>query len=291
MKAIAIAVCLCASSIFSFSQGMIDGFMRGKSNVTTALSYSHESYDSYYVGDSAVTNPNLGVITTNSLNLFASYGITPYLDIVVGLPYVSANSGQGYWAKQKGFQDFSFYLKGKAIEKDFGAIGKLSIIGAAGFVLPASDYIPDAPVAIGHHSKNLEARLLFQYRLPLGIFVMGQGGYIKRYNITLDRGMEVSVPDAWDYVVRMGYSYKSYYADVWLNAQEARSGTDIGPGVPFPGNAISYTRAGFNLYAGLPIKNLGVSFNMGFTLSGENIGKATRYSSAIVYNFPFLIKK
>jgi hypothetical protein len=290
MKKFAIAFCLCAGSILSCGQGMIDGFMRGKNNVTTALSYSHESYDSYYVGDSSVTNPNLGKVTTNSTNLFASYGITSFLDIVVGLPYVSANSSRGYWARQKGFQDFSFYLKGRAMEKDFGAIGKVSIIGAAGFVIPAGDYIPDAPVAIGHHSKNVEARLLFQYRLPVGVFVMGQGGYIKRNNITLDRGSEVSVPDAWDYVVRSGYSYKSYYADVWLNVQDARSGTNIGPGVPFPGNAISYTRAGFNLYAGLPGKNLGISFNMGFTLSGENIGKATRYSGAIVYNFPFLKK-
>ena len=117
MKKIAIGACLWTSSILSYGQGMIDGFMRGKNNLTTALSYSHESYDTYYVGDSSVSNPNLGTITTNSANLFASYGITSFLDVVVGLPYVSVNSSEGYWSKQIGFQDFSFYLKGKAMEK------------------------------------------------------------------------------------------------------------------------------------------------------------------------------
>jgi hypothetical protein len=283
---ITLSVCFAAKS-----QSMVDGFMRGKGNLTTALSFSTEQYDTYYVGDSAVTNRNLGTISTQSVNLFAAFGVTNYLDVVVGLPYVSVNSSAGYWSKQNALQDFSIYIKGRAYLKDFGKLGSLSAMGAVGYIFPASDYVPDAPVAIGHQSKNVEGRVLLQYRLPLGLFVMAQGGYIKRGNITLDRGYEVSVPDAWDYVVKVGGTYKLLYADAWLNIQRARSGTNIGAGVPFPSNAISYQRAGFTLYASIPpIKNLGVSVGMSFTLSGENIGKATRYSASLVYNVPFFKK-
>jgi hypothetical protein len=272
-------------------QSMIDGFMRGKGNLTTALSYSTEKYDTYYVRDSAVSNPNLGTITTNSANLFAAFGVTNYLDVVVGIPYVSANSTAGYWSKQTGLQDFSIYVKARAYHKDFGKLGSLSGMAAAGYIFPASDYIPDAPVAIGHQSKNMEGRLLLQYRLPMGFFVMAQGGYIKRGNITIDRGYEVSVPDAWDYILKVGGTYKFLYADAWLNIQKARSGTNIGAGVPFPTNALSYQRAGFTLYSSIPpIKNFGVSIGASFTLSGENVGKATRYSAALVYNVPFFKK-
>lgn len=273
----------------AFAQGMIDGYMRGKGNIVAALSYSHESYDTYYVGANETQNPNLGTITTNSLNLFLAGGITDYLDIVASVPYVTAKPSTGYWPIQSDFQDLSIFLKWQMLRKDLGALGELSIMSAAGVSTPLSNYIPDAPVAIGHQSTNTELRLLAQHRLPFGVYVMAQTGYIKRNNVTIDRGYEVSVPDAWDYVVRVGGTYKFLYADAWLNVQQARSGTTLGPGVPFPSNAISYTRTGFNLYYSLPwVKNFGIGAGMGFTLSGENIGKATRYSGSLVYNLsPF----
>jgi hypothetical protein len=97
----------------------------------------------------------------------------------------------------------------------------------------------------------------------------------------------VAVPDVWDWSAKIGLGSKHFYVDAWLNRQIARSGTDIGPSVPFPGNAVSYTRVGYTLYAPIPkVSKLGVSFGMGFTLNGTNIGKATRYSVGLVYNLP-----
>lgn len=41
---------MCAGVSCTLSaQGMVDGFMRGKGNLNTAVSYSFESYDSYYI--------------------------------------------------------------------------------------------------------------------------------------------------------------------------------------------------------------------------------------------------
>ena len=58
-------------------------------------------------------------------------------------------------------------------------------------------------------------------------------------------------------------------------------GTDIGPGIPYPTNAVGFTRTGINVY--LPIvKKFGFNAGYSTTLSGQNIGKATRMSGGIV---------
>jgi hypothetical protein len=283
------AFLFCFISDNAFAQGMIDGFMRGKGKIVAALSYSHESYQTYYVGNRPVNNPNLGTVTTNSGSLFLAGGITDFLDLVAAVPYIQAKPSAGYWTTQRNIQDLSLYLKLRLLERKLGNLGELSLMGAVGLVTPLSNYIPDAPIAIGHQSTNTEYRLLLQHKLPFGLFVMAQGGYIRRNNVNIDRGYEVSVPDAWDYVVRSGGSWKLLYMDAWLHIQQARSGTDLGPGVPFPGNRVSFTRTGFNLFHPVPgLKNLGVAGGMGFTLDGRNIGEATRYSLALVYNLDLL---
>ncbi len=280
---------MCLWSYHSSGQGLIDGYMRGKGNLTVALSYTHESYDHYYVGSQATQNPNLGTITTQSGSLFLAGGITNHLDVVANIPYIRASPSAGFWSTQSDFQDLSLFFRYLILKKEIGSLGEFSLLTAAGISTPLTKYIPDAPVAIGHQSTNTELRLLAQQRLPFGMFVMTQVGYIRRSNVTIDRGYEVSVPDAWDYILRTGGSVGAFYADAWLNVQQARSGTDLGPGVPFPSNAVSFTRAGFNVFYNLPwIQNMGLGAGMGFTLTGKNIGRATRISGAVVYNLNLL---
>ena len=285
MKKIIIFSSFCLLPFLLQAQGLIDGYMRGKGNVTAALSYSYESYDHYYVGSKATQNPNLGTINTQSGSLFVSGGITDYLDVIATVPYIRASPSAGYWSTQRDFQDLSLFFRWLMLKKEIGTLGELSLMSAAGISTPLTEYIPDAPVAIGHQSTNTELRLLAQQRLPSGMFVMAQAGYIRRSNVSIDRGYEVSVPDAWDYILRTGGTIGNVYTDAWLQVQQARSGTDLGPGVPFPSNAVSFTRVGFNVFYNLPwVKNMGVGTGMGFTLSGKNIGRATRISGAIVYN-------
>jgi hypothetical protein len=285
MKKIILFSSFCLLPFLLQAQGLIDGYMRGKGNVTAALSYSYESYDHYYVGSKATQNPNLGTISTQSGSLFVAGGITDYLDVIATVPYIRASPSAGYWSTQRDFQDLSLFFRWLMLKKEIGNIGELSLMSAAGISTPLTEYIPDAPVAIGHQSTNTELRILAQQRLPSGMFVMAQAGYIRRSNVSIDRGYEVSVPDAWDYILRTGGTIGNVYTDAWLQLQQARSGTDLGPGVPFPSNAVSFTRVGFNLFYNLPwVKNMGVGTGMGFTLSGKNIGKATRISGALVYN-------
>lgn len=275
---------------FGKAQGLLlDGFMQQKGTLVSAVSYSYEQYNTYYVGGEATKNPNLGTISTNSVSLYMVGGITDYLNIVANLPYVSTKPSEGYWSPQSDIQDLSIFLRGRLLNKDLADFGKLSVMLAAGYSIPLSDYIPDAPIAIGHQTSRAEFRLVVQHQFPIGIFIMAQGGYIRNNNVTIDRGYEVSVPDATDLTLRVGGNIRDLYVDGWLNRQNARSGNNIGPGVPFPTNAISFLRSGFNLYYGIPkVRNLGLSAGMAFTLTGENVGKSTRVSTGIVYTLALI---
>jgi hypothetical protein len=281
-----ISMIICCTSVNLSAQGLLDGFMRGKGQIVSAISYSHESFDTYFVSTNNTQNENLGTIKTNSINFFAAAGLTDYLDVVVSLPYITARANQGFWSDQKDFQDISFFLKGRILETNFSENDNLSIIGAIGVITPLSDYIADAPVSIGNQSTQLEGRFIAQYRTSFGVFVTSQFGYSKRHNIDIDIGLEVSVPDAFDYILRAGGSYKKLYADAWFQHQNSRNGTNIGAGVPFPSNEIDFSRIGFTLYHTIPkIESLGLALSTGFTLSGKNIGKSDRITASLVYNF------
>lgn len=268
------------------SQGPLDGFLRGQGNIVTAISYSHESYDHYYVGDQKTSNQNLGTIKTKSANIYVAGGITDFLDLVVTVPYISATASEGFWSDQHDIQDIGLYLKARLYRSDSSHKNQLQLLGAAGLITPLSDYIADAPVSIGNQSTQLESRLIGHYKCINGTFITAQFGYIKRNNITLDRGFEISVPDAWDYVLRAGGSYKKLYVDAWVQYQNSRTGTNIGPGIPFPSNEIDFCRLGFALYHPLPVlDHFGVSLGAAFTINGKNIGQSNRISAALVYEF------
>jgi len=277
----------------SSAQGLVDGFMRGAGRTNVAVSYSYESYDTYLVNKSETQNTALGTISTQSVSLFVAGGITDYLDVVLGLPYISAKASEGTLSPQSGFQDFSAYLKARPLQLELPE-AKLSGIVAGGIAVPVTDYVGDFPVAIGHHSTNLDGRLVVQYTMDMGLFAAVQGGYIHRSNVTLDhgsltedRGAEVAVPDAVDFIGKVGFFNEDFYVAGWINRQNAQSGTNIGPGVAFPSNAQSFTKIGLDAYYPLPfMKSLGVSLGFGTVVDGRNVGKATRFSGGIAYGLP-----
>ena len=299
-----------ATACCSFAQGMVDGFMKGKGNSSIALSYSYESYDTYFVGGSSTQNANLGTIATRSISFYGVTGLTSKLDAIVSLPYIKASASDGYWQDQKGFQDGALYLKYSVFEKSLGNLGSLAVMAAGGISTPFSAYIGDAPVAIGHHSTNLDGRLISQFKTNYGFFVSAQAGYTRRSDVKLDRdavpfpetngnggnpfynGHTSHVPNSFDYSAKVGFASAVGYIDGWLHKQDAGEGTDIGPGIPFPSNAISYTRTGFSIFFPLPFyQAIGLGGGSSFTLNGNNVGKATRYSGSLVYNLPNWQKK
>ncbi|MCE7934403.1 MAG: hypothetical protein DYG96_07395 [Chlorobi bacterium CHB2] len=268
------------------AQVAVDGFMRGAGKTSASAWFSTESYEEFWAGTTLKTEPNLGKISTTSYGLYVAGGITDYIDVVLSLPYVSAKPSAGTWSSQAGLQDFGAAVKVRPLQLEVPE-GNLSVIAAGSITTPASDYIPDAPIAIGHYSTNFDSRVVVHYNTTFGGFATLQGGYIHRSNVDLDRGFTVAVPDAVDVIGKLGYYTGPLYVDAYLQRQNAQSGTNIGPTAPFPTNKQSFTKLGATVYYGLPwVENLGVSVGFGTILDGINIGKATRISGSLSYGLP-----
>ena len=276
------------------AQGLVDGFMKGQRKASLAMTYSQESYDTYYVNTTETRNPNLGTISTQALNLYGSYGLGYDLDLIINAPYVRTQASTGYWQQQEGFQDLSAALRWEAYDYKIGK-ARLSWLFALGYSLPLQNYVIDAPVAIGHGSRNLDGRTMLHFKAG-AFFLTGQYGYIRRGQVKLDRvvnyydpsqlnpnsGSKVNVPDVTEIIIRTGFATKYFYVDGWAQRQTPyNEGTNIGPGIPFPTNAVGFTRAGADFYLPL-VKKFGLTAGYSTTLGGRNIGKATRISGGIV---------
>lgn len=278
----------------SLAQGLIDGFMRGQRKASLAIVGSQETYDTYYINTTETKNPNLGTVTTQALTVVGTYGLGYDLDLIVAAPYVRTQASAGYFPKQEGFQDVSGTLRWEAYDYKFGKT-KLSWQFAVGYSMPIQNYVNDALVAIGRGSQNLDGRTLLHFKAP-NFFITGQYGYIRRGQVKLDHvvniydpsqlnpnsGLKVNVPDVTELIVRAGIVTKVFNIDAWFQRQTPHSsGTDIGPGVPFPTNAVGFTRVGATAYLRL-LKQFGLTAGYNTTLDGRNIGKSTQLNAGVV---------
>lgn len=266
------------------AQGLLGGFMQGAGRTTVALSYSGEWYDKYYIANRETTNPGLGTISTSSVNMYAVSGITSWLDVVANVPWVRASSNAGFWAPVGGLQDLSFALRARPYYTTFDD-GQLDVMVAGAVGFPATNYPTDQPVTVGHGATSIDGRVIVQYRAWSGPFISAQAGYIGRGKVSVDRGFDVDVPDAFEITARAGMALTSWYADVWVQSQVAQSGTSIGPGVAFPSNGQSFVRVGGTLVYNL-VQNFSLMAGVAGTLDGRNVGQATRVSGGIIYNLP-----
>lgn len=279
---------LCAlTATTSRSQGMLSGFMQGSGNTGASTSYSSEQYSKYYIGDSITDNPVLGTISTGSASLYVVGGLTSFLDLVVAVPYISASSSAGYWETITGMQDISVYLRGRVYQFKTDDGSTLDVMLGGGVSTPLTNYQNNAPVTIGHGSTNLDGRLIMQARhASTGLFVMAQGGYIHRSNVSIDRGFDVAVPDNVDVTARIGWT-GPVYLDAWIYNTVGQSGTNIGPGVPFPTNKQNYLQVGGTAAWQLPfLAEFSINAGMAYILTAQNVGKSTRFSFGINYNLP-----
>lgn len=279
---------------FASAQGLMDGFMKGDRKASLAVTYSQETYDTYYRGTTPFRDPNLGTVTTQAINLYGVYGLGYDLDLIVTAPYIRTEASAGYQPKQEGFQDVTAALRWEAFDYKFGK-SRLGWLFALGYTMPIQHYVNDNILALGQGSKNIDGRTMLHFKSG-SFFLTGQFGYIRRGPVTLDRivnvydpsqvnpnsGMKVNVPDVTEAIIRTGFATKRVYVDVWGQQQTPyAAGTDIGPGIPFPTNAIGFRRVGGTLFLRL-VGRLGLNFGYSTTLEGQNIGKSSRLSGGII---------
>lgn len=280
------------------AQGLISGFMQGQRKASLALMASQDTYNSYYINTTETHNPNLGTVTTQAATLVGTYGLGYDLDLIVAAPYIRTEASAGYSPKQEGLQDVSAALRWEAYDYKLGSHLRLSWLFAVGYSMPMQHYVNDALVAIGRGSQNLDGRTMLHLK-GRSFFITGQYGYIRRGQVTLDRlvnfydpnqvnpytGSKVNVPDVTELIVRAGFVSKRVNLDVWGQRQTPyTSGTDIGPGIPFPTNVVGFTKVGATAYLRL-LTQLGITAGYNTMLDGRNIGKSTQLNAGLIIGY------
>ncbi len=251
-----------------FSQGMLDGFMKGKGKTDVALSYSYEKGKKFYGRDGLRT---LGR-DIQSINLFVAHGITNYLDVLASVPYIS-NGGQ-----ESAFQDASIFLRAKLLEVSILDVKTRFMIGA-GYMFPLSDYKTESANSIGQQAESKEVRAMVQFEKN-AYFLLLKGGYSFRNNPNTD---------ALQFVGKLGIAKEKYYADLFVEYLKPDGGSDYplineDSASTFRELGVGFLRIGVNGYK--PLSNhLGIVGGLAYTLDGRNIGKTTRFTIGLVAKF------
>lgn len=274
----------------AFSQSPISGFMQGKGKGNVSISYSYEKYDKvFFIPEEVDGVPVFNETKIYSTSIYATYGITDQVDVVVVLPYVTAkgNATQEVLTnlnlenERKGFQDVSIFVKYSPFNFDFGS-SSLRLIGALGLKTPLSNYKVEegfqSIIAIGNRSTTVSTTGMAMFRMDSGVFASAQlaGNYASN-----------DVPNSYATELKVGYAAKLFYGDVYIANQKSTGGVDIfGEGFAgyFPITKVNYTKIGMDLYT--PIyQDFGVSVGASTLVAGRNIGKSTGFYGGLVYKF------
>ncbi|MFD1550560.1 hypothetical protein DNU06_16415 [Putridiphycobacter roseus] len=257
-------------SVFTFGQGRVDGFLKGKGNLDIALGSNYEANKQYYAGNNLI-NLSRDIL---SFSAFFAYGITDKLDVNFSVPYVSVNSAE------KSIQDPALFIKYHITSISLKAgdhnLGKLNLIFAAGFSANINDYQTAGGNAIGQQAKTIDLRPVIHYQANSGWFATLQGGYNYKFE---------PVPDAIPFALKVGLAKAKWYADVWYDGQHGIGGFDY-LGTPAPPSfrelGVSYHKIGGTFYK--PINQyLGVFGGLSYMLAGRNISKGAGGNIGFVF--------
>ena len=271
--------------------------MAGKGHGSVVLSGTTERYESVYLAPDKIDGvPIFQEVRVNSLNLYATYGLSDKIDAIVSLPYIQSKgkapgtvindlnalySTQGYANIRQGLQDITALLKFKSYSVELGS-SVLDLLGVVSVSTPLSDYQTNTGygyiIAIGNRATKYSAAGVAHLKTSTGIFATAQVGYSLRTGL---------VPNALIGEAKLGYAGPKTYFEGSASFQESNGGTDIseaGFNGFFPSTRVNFIRIGASAYR--PIANgFGLTLGASTYVAGRNIGKATGYSAGVTYNF------
>lgn len=245
----------------------LNGFMPAAGQGDVALSFTSESYDEFWVGNTRVADPGVGEVETESFSLWLRYGLTDRLAIIANLPYVDVTSdGLGGFG-DSGLQDLAALVAFRAVEIDNGDV-RHRVLVAGGVSTPVSDYEGNLPVDLGDDVTDVQTR--FVYQLEAGSFYLSQQiGYDLRSG---------DAPDGFPLYTEVGYGFGRVTVNGFYYRYIADGGTDIGdPGFTFPSNKDETERVGAKVFARLG-GGFGLSLSSFTTLDGRNSGDVSGFS-------------
>lgn len=303
---LAIGVACLFSHVTLMSQTPTDAIMMKKKEACLAVIYDHGSFDRYYEGTFLRTNGTIATVSRNTILPMIAIGIHDRINLIVGAPYIQTKSSEpngGRLAGAKGFQDISFSLKGKIVEKQFGT-GKLGALATAGYSTPVTNYLSDyMPYSLGFGANEWSFRGIVNYKLDMGVYAITTLSYLWRGQTKAEREYYynngsyftpwMDVPSAWNYTAAVG---------IWLLDNSLRlegnytglnstSGDDIRKyNAPQPTNKVAFKQVGFTgqyFFKNFRIKGLGLLANYSQVISGRNSAKIQNITGGVTYQFKF----
>ena len=279
------------------AQGLVSGFMAGKGHGSVVVSGTTERYESVYLAPDKIDGvPVFQEVRVNSLNLYATYGLSDKIDAIVSLPYIQSKgkapgtvvsdlnalyATQGYTNTRQGLQDITALLKFKSYSVELGS-SILDLLGVVSFSTPISNYQTNTGygyiIAIGNRATKYTAAGVAHLKTSTGVFATAQVGYSLRTGL---------VPNALVGEAKIGYAGPKNYFEGFASFQESNGGTDIseaGFSGFFPSTRVNFLRVGASAYR--PIANgFGLTLGASTYVLGRNIGKSTGFSAGVTYNF------
>ncbi|WP_107040176.1 hypothetical protein [Brumimicrobium mesophilum] len=253
ISTLSLIMILVLNSGFSFGQGRVDGFYKGKGNIELAFGGGVEFASKYFAGNDKI---GLSRKIYNS-SLTVSTGLFDRLDLYIHIPYVAIGD-------QNSIQDGSLFLK-YLIRKIELSQGELSLSLAGGFSSNLADYQTEGINAIGQKAKVLDIRPIVHYQIGAW-FATAQFAYNYKFD---------PVPNATNASVKVGKATGKYYFDIWYENLYTFGGFDY-KGTPAPPSfrelGVSYHKIGGTFYKPLG-QRLGGYVSSAYVLSGRNIGQ------------------
>lgn len=292
----ALAIFLPAFS--TLGQTPSDGVMMKKGEFCGGIFYNHGAWDQYWEADSLLTNGNIGTLTIQTVSAGFVLGITDFLNVYASLPYVTTSPSAGFVEGTSGIQDAGLYAKVRALNTEVGP-GKLYLFASAGAGIPASDYIPEHPFAIGNGCLYGVGRLILTYDSDLGVYARVGSGYHVRGNSEIVRGYyfttegymstEIDMPNALDYNAAVGYYTENnmFKIEAEYTNFNTQGGFDMRYwDMMFPSNNRDFSSLGGSFqYIPNWGKGLGVHLSTSAILQGRNMPKTFNYGAGITYFF------
>lgn len=283
------------------AQTLEDALLMPKQALCTGFLYQHDRWDEYWEGTLKRTNGNIGATTTQSLTWMGTYGVADRLNVIAMLPYVKTGASQGVLQGIGGFQDMTLAVKYNLLDAPFTGQGQLRVLLVASTAVPLTDYTPDfQPLSIGSASKRFSSRATLNFQAKQGWYLNASAAYTWRAKVTLDRESyytdghlfltnEVAMPDVFDYTVSAGYLKGRLHVPISFTQQSTLGGGDIRrQDMPFVSNRMNRSTVDALVMYYLPkAKDLALRAAVSHTLSGRNVGQATRVTAGLLYTFHF----
>jgi len=285
-RAAGLAALLLFTAISAWTQGPLDGYLKGAGVLDLAPSISFNS-SKKFVGNGGQTY-DLGYEGT-LLSLFAEYGLSKQVDLVGTAAYV-------FTGTQSGLQDGGLFVKYRPVYRDLAG-GRLGMLFGTGLAFPLADYEPAVSGALGQKAVIFPLRLILQWETPIGLFLNLTGGYNWRFDRLQEADIAAVRQLRPDYqpvqpanfssiLFRIGFPAARYYLDAWVEWQSAAGGSDYVPGLPDLPQAfgVSYTQVGGTAYYSESGRS-GFYFSGGYILGGRNTSRMLRLTVGMVFRF------